>query len=144
MPWPRSTTPSQACARHQGNGAPRSAGSCADSRFEPYGRAPASEWAVGGVSRKIERREFRSPSNLTPGPRGALLARLPADHCDALLGHADDQVEHPGYFENRWFGVALDLKDFFNVPTGVAVFANQVVDDGAPPREWAERLYNVR
>ncbi len=24
------------------------------------------------------------------------------------------------------------------------VFANQFVDDGAPPREWAERLYNVR
>jgi pimeloyl-ACP methyl ester carboxylesterase len=29
------------------------------------------------------------------------------------------------------------------VPTGIAVFANQFVDDGAPPREWAERLYNV-
>ena len=24
------------------------------------------------------------------------------------------------------------------------VFANPFVDDGAPPREWAERLYNVR
>jgi pimeloyl-ACP methyl ester carboxylesterase len=31
-----------------------------------------------------------------------------------------------------------------SVPTGIAVFANQFVDDGAPPIEWAERLYNVR
>jgi pimeloyl-ACP methyl ester carboxylesterase len=30
------------------------------------------------------------------------------------------------------------------VPTGVAVFANQFIDDGAPPREWAQRLYNIR
>ncbi len=48
------------------------------------------------------------------------------------------------YFDNRWFGVALGPQDFVNVPTGIAVFTNQFVDDGAPPREWAERLYNVR
>jgi len=48
------------------------------------------------------------------------------------------------YFDNRWFGVALASQDFVSVPTGIAVFANQFVDDGAPPREWAERLYNVR
>jgi pimeloyl-ACP methyl ester carboxylesterase len=30
------------------------------------------------------------------------------------------------------------------VPTGIAVFANNFVDEGTPPREWAERLYNVR
>jgi hypothetical protein len=30
------------------------------------------------------------------------------------------------------------------VPTAVAVFAHQFIDDGTPPREWAERLYNVR
>ncbi len=48
------------------------------------------------------------------------------------------------YFDNRWFGVTLGPQDFVNVPTGIAVFAKQFVDDGAPPREWAERLYNVR
>ena len=26
----------------------------------------------------------------------------------------------------------------------VAVFANQFIDDGSPPREWAERLYDIR
>ena len=30
------------------------------------------------------------------------------------------------------------------VPTAVAVFANHFVPEGEPPREWAERLYNVR
>jgi len=48
------------------------------------------------------------------------------------------------YFDNRWFEVMLGPKDVVQVPTGIAVFANQFVDDGAPPREWAERLYNVR
>jgi pimeloyl-ACP methyl ester carboxylesterase len=48
------------------------------------------------------------------------------------------------YFDNRWFGVALSPKDFVDVPTGIAVFAKQFVDDGAPPREWVERLYKVR
>jgi pimeloyl-ACP methyl ester carboxylesterase len=48
------------------------------------------------------------------------------------------------YFDNRWSGVGLGPQDFVKVPAGIAVFANQFVDDGAPPREWAERLYNVR
>jgi pimeloyl-ACP methyl ester carboxylesterase len=30
------------------------------------------------------------------------------------------------------------------VPTAVAVFANHFVPEGDPPREWAERLYNIR
>ena len=48
------------------------------------------------------------------------------------------------YFDNRWFAVPLSLQDFVGVPTAIAVFANQFIDDGTPPREWAERLYNVR
>lgn len=48
------------------------------------------------------------------------------------------------YFDNRWFGVKLGPTDFVNVPTAIAVFANNFVPEGAPPREWAERLYNVR
>jgi pimeloyl-ACP methyl ester carboxylesterase len=48
------------------------------------------------------------------------------------------------YFDNRWFGVTLGPDDVVRVPTGIAVFANQYVDDGLPPREWAARLYNVR
>jgi pimeloyl-ACP methyl ester carboxylesterase len=50
------------------------------------------------------------------------------------------------YFDNdnRRFRVILGPQDFVDVPTGVAVFASNFVDEGAPPREWAERLYNVR
>ena len=48
------------------------------------------------------------------------------------------------YFDNRWFGVTMGPDDFVNVPTAIAVFANQFVPEGAPPREWAERLYNLR
>jgi len=50
------------------------------------------------------------------------------------------------YFDNdnRRFRVTLGPRDFVNVPTGIAVFANNFVDEGQPPREWAERLYNVR
>jgi pimeloyl-ACP methyl ester carboxylesterase len=48
------------------------------------------------------------------------------------------------YFDNRWFGVALGPTDVVQVPTGIAVFAHQTADEGEPPRELAERLYNVR
>jgi pimeloyl-ACP methyl ester carboxylesterase len=36
----------------------------------------------------------------------------------------------------------LGPDDFVTVPTAVAVF-HQFIDDGIPPREWAERLYHV-
>ncbi|HEV2459092.1 MAG TPA: hypothetical protein VGS80_12085, partial [Ktedonobacterales bacterium] len=48
------------------------------------------------------------------------------------------------YFDNRWFGVALGPTDVVRVPTGIAVFTHQTADEGEPPRELAERLYNVR
>ena len=48
------------------------------------------------------------------------------------------------YFDNRWSGTSIGLGDFVDVPTAVAVFANSLVSEGAPPREWAERLYDVR
>jgi len=48
------------------------------------------------------------------------------------------------YFDNRWDGVALGPDDFVRVPTAIANFAKQFIDEGEPPREWAERLYNVR
>ena len=49
------------------------------------------------------------------------------------------------YFDNDnpRFRVTLGPEEFVNVPTGIAVFASNFVDEGAPPREWAERLYNV-
>jgi pimeloyl-ACP methyl ester carboxylesterase len=48
------------------------------------------------------------------------------------------------YYDNRWHGVKLGPTDFVKVPTGVANFARQFIFEGEPPREWFERLYNVR
>ena len=47
------------------------------------------------------------------------------------------------YVDNRWFLEPLGPDDIVTVPTGIALFANQYLDDGSPPREWVERLYNV-
>jgi pimeloyl-ACP methyl ester carboxylesterase len=48
------------------------------------------------------------------------------------------------YFDNRVHSVAPGPEDFVSVPTGVATFAHYFEPEGVPPREWAERLYNVR
>ncbi len=47
------------------------------------------------------------------------------------------------YYDNRFFATTLGPKDFVGVPTGIANFAKQYVSEGVPPREWAERLYDV-
>jgi pimeloyl-ACP methyl ester carboxylesterase len=50
------------------------------------------------------------------------------------------------YYDNRrWQGEPrLGHDDMVRVPTGVAVFPHMFVPEGEPPREWAERLYDVR
>jgi pimeloyl-ACP methyl ester carboxylesterase len=48
------------------------------------------------------------------------------------------------YYDERWHGSRIGPDDFVGVPTGIAVFANELVSEGVPPREWAERLYDVR
>jgi pimeloyl-ACP methyl ester carboxylesterase len=48
------------------------------------------------------------------------------------------------YVDNRWQSAELGPADMVTVPTAVALFTNQFIDDGKPPREWAERLYNIR
>jgi pimeloyl-ACP methyl ester carboxylesterase len=48
------------------------------------------------------------------------------------------------YYDKRWFGREIGPEDFVAVPTAIAVFANMLVPEGVPPREWAERLYDVR
>ena len=47
------------------------------------------------------------------------------------------------YYDERWHGTGIGPGDHVSVPTGVAVFANELVSEGTPPREWAERLYDV-
>jgi pimeloyl-ACP methyl ester carboxylesterase len=48
------------------------------------------------------------------------------------------------YFDNRWHGEPLGPNAYVRVPTGVAAFAKHFVEEGDPPREWFERLYDVR
>ena len=47
------------------------------------------------------------------------------------------------YFDNRWYGVSLGPDDVVSVPTAIAGFVDQFAFEGEPPREWAERLYDV-
>jgi pimeloyl-ACP methyl ester carboxylesterase len=48
------------------------------------------------------------------------------------------------YFDNRWRGISLGPDDRVRVPAGIANFCHQFAFEGDPPREWAERLYDVR
>ena len=47
------------------------------------------------------------------------------------------------YFDNRWTGVTIGPDDYVRTPTAIAGFVHQFAPEGEPPREWAERLYNV-
>jgi pimeloyl-ACP methyl ester carboxylesterase len=47
------------------------------------------------------------------------------------------------YYDNRWQPAGLGPDDRVRVPTGFAVFAGEFVSEGLPPREWAQRLYDV-
>jgi pimeloyl-ACP methyl ester carboxylesterase len=48
------------------------------------------------------------------------------------------------YYDNRWHGQPIGPTDFVSVPTAMAVFANEFVPEGEPPRSWYERLYNIQ
>jgi pimeloyl-ACP methyl ester carboxylesterase len=49
------------------------------------------------------------------------------------------------YYDNRWSaGAAIGPDDFVRVPTAIAAFTRHFVPEGDMPREWAERLYDVR
>jgi pimeloyl-ACP methyl ester carboxylesterase len=47
------------------------------------------------------------------------------------------------YYDERWYTRAIAPDDRVTVPTAVALFANELVSEGTPPREWAERLFDV-
>ena len=48
------------------------------------------------------------------------------------------------YYDMRWHSPDLKPGERVHVPTGVALFANELVSEGRPPREWAERLYDIQ
>jgi pimeloyl-ACP methyl ester carboxylesterase len=47
------------------------------------------------------------------------------------------------YFDNRWHAAPLGPDDRVRVPTAFALFPNEFVPEGEPPRSWYERLYAV-
>ncbi|MDT5237392.1 MAG: hypothetical protein QOF47_3379 [Mycobacterium sp.] len=48
------------------------------------------------------------------------------------------------YFDNRWHTSPIGPGDYVQPPMAMAVFANEFIPEGEPPREWYERLYNVQ
>ena len=48
------------------------------------------------------------------------------------------------YYDNRWHGTDIGPDDRVTVPTAMAVFANELVSEGEVPREYYERLYDIR
>jgi pimeloyl-ACP methyl ester carboxylesterase len=49
------------------------------------------------------------------------------------------------YYDERWSPeTAIGRDDFVAVPTALAAFYANFIPEGVPPREWVERLYDVR
>jgi pimeloyl-ACP methyl ester carboxylesterase len=48
------------------------------------------------------------------------------------------------YFDNRWHSAEIQPGARVQAPVGFANFDNNYVSEGSPPREWVERLYDVR
>jgi pimeloyl-ACP methyl ester carboxylesterase len=48
------------------------------------------------------------------------------------------------YVDNRWHGSRIGPDDRVRVPTAMAVFANEFVPEGEPPRSFFERLYDIQ
>ena len=47
------------------------------------------------------------------------------------------------YVDNRWHTVPIGPGDRVVTPTAMAVFANEFVPEGEPPRELFQRLYDI-
>jgi pimeloyl-ACP methyl ester carboxylesterase len=48
------------------------------------------------------------------------------------------------YYDNRWSGDQIGPADRVRVPMAFAGGGHHLVPEGEPPREWFERLYDVR
>jgi pimeloyl-ACP methyl ester carboxylesterase len=48
------------------------------------------------------------------------------------------------YVDNRWSNAPIGPDERADVPTALAVFDRMRAYEGTPPREWAERLYDLR
>jgi len=48
------------------------------------------------------------------------------------------------YYDHRRYQAPLGRRDHVDAPTAVALFHHSFVREGVPPREWAQRLFNLR
>jgi pimeloyl-ACP methyl ester carboxylesterase len=48
------------------------------------------------------------------------------------------------YLDNRCSNPPIGPEEYAAVPTALAVFDHMHAFEGTPPREWVERLYDVR
>jgi hypothetical protein len=47
------------------------------------------------------------------------------------------------YYDHRRHQAPLGPDDHVDVPTAVALFHHNFVSEGVPPREWAQRLFDI-
>lgn len=73
--------------------------------------------------------------------------RLPRDYLPTLVSlywfTSSITSSMRDYWDNRWTGITIGPDDHVRTPTAIAGFTHQFANEGDPPREWAERLYNV-
>jgi pimeloyl-ACP methyl ester carboxylesterase len=73
-------------------------------------------------------------------PRDLLLTNVMLYWATATIG-----TSIRDYYDDRWSPeTTIGPGDFVGVPTAVTGFTHNFADEGVMPREWAERLYDVR
>jgi pimeloyl-ACP methyl ester carboxylesterase len=73
-------------------------------------------------------------------PRDLLLTNVTLYWATATIG-----TSIRDYYDHRWSPeTTIGPGDFVGVPTAVTGFTHNFADEGVMPREWAERLYDVR
>ena len=96
-------------------------------------------------ARRLDPREVALVDRHRRRPRRALRARLPADDGDALLGHRDDHVLDARLLRQPLARRrARPGRPRRGCRPRSPSSPHQFVPEGEPPREWAERLYDVR
>jgi pimeloyl-ACP methyl ester carboxylesterase len=79
-------------------------------------------------------------------PRIPLRGRFPAHRGHPVLGHRNHHLLHARLLRQPPLARRAPPPPgrLVRVPTAVAVFPHMLIPEGQPPREWAERLYDIR
>jgi pimeloyl-ACP methyl ester carboxylesterase len=80
-----------------------------------------------------------SGGDLARVPRAVLLTVLTTFWLTRTIGSSMRD-----YLHNRWSNPPIGPEELAAVPTALAIFDHAHAYEGTPPREWAERLYDVR